>query len=184
MIGSQGYLTVWRIPWVPSVLSKNYISEFLSKWINFEITHSKHVHCPLTKISLHSLAASWLESGSLSPTVQLHFSKLTLHMDFTWTLEMSDRQNDRFARTSDSLSSSLDATWHHPEKIQTLRNLFRDKQILKEEPINICKLYDNEGTTLLSLRSDHFINPTVWHLVFGLNFMTSILVMISFHKGI
>ena len=55
--------------------------------------------------------------------------------------------------------------------------------ILKKELINFCKLYDNEGTTKLPLRSDHFISPTVWHLVFGLNFITSILLMISFHKG-
>ena len=175
MIGSQGYLTVWKIPWVPYVLYKNSISEFSSKWINFEIRHQKNVHCPLTKISLHSLAASWSETCNLSPTFQL---------DLSWTLEMSDRQIDRFARTSDSLSSSLNAIWHHPEEIQTLRHFFRDKQILKEEPINFCKIYDNEGTTQLPLRSDHFINPTVWHLVFGLNFMTSILAMISFHKSI
>ena len=106
----------------------------------------------------------------------------TVQLDFSWTLEMSDRQNHRFARTSDSLSSSMSATWHHPEKIQTLGHFLRDKQILKKEPINFCKLYDNE-TTHLPLRSDHFINPTVWHLVFGLNFITSILLMISFQKG-
>ena len=53
----------------------------------------------------------------------------------------------------------------------------------KQKPINFCKLYDNEGTTQLPLRSDHFINPTVWHLALGLNFITSILLMISFHKG-
>ena len=37
--------------------------------------------------------------------------------------------------------------------------------------------------TQLLLQSDHFINPSVWYLFFGLNFITSILVMISFHKG-
>ena len=121
----------------------------------------KNVYCPLTNITLHSLAASWSETSSLSPNVQL---------DFSWTLEMSDRENDRFARTSGSLSSSLSATWHHPEEIQTLGHLFQDKQILKEEPVNFCKLYGNEGTSQLPLWSDHFINPTVWHLVFGLNF--------------
>ena len=68
--------------------------------------------------------------------------------------------------------------------MQTLGHFFQDKEILKEEPINFCKLYDNEGTTQLPLWSDHFINPTVWHFVFGLNFMTINLVMISFHKGI
>ena len=57
------------------------------------------------------------------------------------------------------------------------------KLILKKEPIHFCKLYGNEGTTQLPLRYDHFINPTVWHLVSGLNLITSILLMISFHKG-
>ena len=67
---------------------------------------------------------------------------------------------------------------------QTLGHFFQDKQVLKEEPINLCMLYDNEGTTQLPLRSNHFINPTVSYLVFGLNLMTSILVMISFHQRI
>ena len=30
----------------------------------------------------------------------------------------------------------------------------------KKEPINACKIYVNEGTTQLLLRSGHFINPT------------------------
>ena len=44
------------------------------------------------------------ESSSLSPTVQL---------DFSWTLEMSDRQNDQFASTSNSpvLTWLLYQTW-------------------------------------------------------------------------
>ena len=44
------------------------------------------------------------ESSSLSPTVQL---------DFNWTLEMSDRQNDQFASTSNSpvLTWLLHQTW-------------------------------------------------------------------------
>ena len=41
------------------------------------------------------------DSSSLSPTIQL---------DFSWTLEMSHRQNDRFASTSNSPSNSLGAT--------------------------------------------------------------------------
>ena len=32
---------------------------------------------------------------------------LTVQLDFSWTLKMSDRQNDRFARPSDSLKSSV-----------------------------------------------------------------------------
>ena len=59
------------------------------------------------------------------------------------------------------MSSSLSATWYHPEDIQTLGHFFQDKEILKEEPINFCKLYDNEGNTQLPLWSNHFINPTV-----------------------
>ena len=69
---------------------------FFYKWINFEIRHWKNVHCPLTCINLHSLTASASEASNLSPTVQFHFS---------WTLEMSDQQNDRFTRSSECLSS-------------------------------------------------------------------------------
>ena len=72
--------------------------KFLSKWIIFEFRHCKKVHCPLSKFSFHSLIASWLGTSSLSPTVQL---------DFSWILQMSDRQNYRFARPYDNLSNSL-----------------------------------------------------------------------------
>ena len=61
---------------------------------------------------------------------------------------------------------------------------FEMNKFPKKEPINFCKFYDNEGATQLLLRSEHFINPTVWYLFFGLNFITSILVMMSFHKGV
>ena len=63
-------------------------------------------------------------------------------------------------------------------------NFFEINKFPKKEPINFCKIYDNEGTTQLHLRSDHFINQTVWYLVFVVNFITSILVIISYHKGI
>ena len=53
-----------------------------------------------------------------------------------------------------------------------------------KEPISFFKSYDNEGTFQLLLRSNHLINPTVLYLGFGLNFLTSILVMITYHKGI
>ena len=59
---------------------------------------------PLTKINcadeISLLLQTVLESeaNSLSPTVQL---------DFSWTLEMSDRQNDLFARPSDTLKSYI-----------------------------------------------------------------------------
>ena len=63
-------------------------------------------------------------------------------------------------------------------------NFFEMNKLPKKEPINFCKFYDNEGTTQLLLRSDHFINPTVWYFVFDLNFMTSIPMMITYHKSI
>ena len=80
--------------------------KFFTKQINFEIMDCKTVHCPLSKISLLSLTASWSEVSSLSPTI---------HLDFSWTLEMSDQLRDRFARPSECQSSSLSTTWHHPE---------------------------------------------------------------------
>ena len=98
--------------------------------------HWKNIHCLLSKISLHFLTVSWSETSSYLPTVQL---------DFSWVLEMSNRQNDRFAWTSDNLNSSLSGTWHHLEEIQTLGHFIQNKQILKEEPINFYRLYDNEG---------------------------------------
>ena len=72
--------------------------KIFSKWIIFQIRHCEKVHCPLSKASLHSLIAFWPKASRRSSTVQL---------DFSWTLEMSDRQNDWFARPSDSLKSSL-----------------------------------------------------------------------------
>ena len=61
---------------------------------------------------------------------------------------------------------------------------FEKNEFPKKEPTDFCKTYDNEGTTQMLLRSDRFINPTVWYVVFGVNFITSILVMISYLKGI
>ena len=61
---------------------------------------------------------------------------------------------------------------------------FEMSNLSKKEPINFCKFYDNEGTIQLLLQSDHFINHTVSYLVFGLNFMTSIPVMTTYHKSI
>ena len=81
-----------------------------------------------------------------------------------------------FTKASNSIERSV---WYRQRLVQ----FFWIKPILKKESINFCKSYDNEGTTQLPLRSNHFINPTVWHLVFGLNFITSILLMTSFHKG-
>ena len=53
----------------------------------------------------------------------------------------------------------------------------------KKELINFWKFYDNEGTIQLLLWSDHFINPTIIYLIFGVNFITSVLVIISFSQG-
>ena len=36
----------------------------------------------------------------------------------------------------------------------------------KKQPINFCKVYDNEGTTQLLLQSNYFISSIVWYLVF------------------
>ena len=53
----------------------------------------------------------------------------------------------------------------------SLKNSFFEMNKLpKKEPINFCKFYDNDGIFQFLLRSDHFINPNVWYLVFGLNF--------------
>ena len=100
LIGSEGYQTVWRIPWVPSVQAKDSITEFFSKWTIFEIRHCKKVHFRLCKFSVHFLTTSLSESSSFSRTAQL---------DFSWFLEMSDQQNDPFASPSDSLSSYITA---------------------------------------------------------------------------
>ena len=54
--------------------------------------------CVFDKISLLLLTVLESEARSFFPTVQLEFS---------WTFEMSDRQNDRFARPSDTLESSV-----------------------------------------------------------------------------
>ena len=63
-------------------------------------------------------------------------------------------------------------------------HFFRDEQFPNKESIYFCKIYGNEGTSQLLLRSDHFINPTVWYPVFAVNFISNILVIISYHKGI
>ena len=57
-------------------------------------------------------------------------------------------------------------------------HFFRNEKVSEEKVINFCKFYDSEGSTQLLLRSDHFISPTVGYLVFGLDFMTSIRVMV------
>ena len=59
---------------------------------------SKKINPAFHKINLLFQTVLKSEGGSLLPTVQL---------DFSWALEMSNRQNDRLARPSDSLSNSM-----------------------------------------------------------------------------
>ena len=61
----------------------------------------KKINRAFDKISLLFQTVLELEAKILLPTVQL---------DFSWTLQMSDRQNDQFERPSECLSSSLSAT--------------------------------------------------------------------------
>ena len=61
-------------------------------------------------------------------------------------------------------------------------SFFEMNKFPMKKPITLCKFYDNKGTTQLLLRFDHFINMTVGYLVFGVNFLTSILVIISYYK--
>ena len=56
----------------------------------------KKINRAFDKISLLFQTVLELKAKRLLQTVQLEFS---------WTLEMSDRQNDRFARLSDSLKN-------------------------------------------------------------------------------
>ena len=64
---------------------------------------------------------------------------LTVQLDFSWTLEMSHRENDRFAKQSNSLSSSLSATRDHPKapsKPIISNELISKKEILKENQLH------------------------------------------------
>ena len=65
--------------------------------IQFQNQPLKKINCVFEKISL--LLQTVLES-------EARIFLQTVQLDFSWTLEMSDRQNDRFARPSDSLKSS------------------------------------------------------------------------------
>ena len=58
----------------------------------------KKISNDFDKINLLFQTVSGSEDTSLLPIDQL---------DFSWTLEMSDQQNDWFARPSDSVKSSL-----------------------------------------------------------------------------
>ena len=58
----------------------------------------KKISNDFDKMSLFFQTVLESDPASLLPADQL---------DFSWTLEMSDRQDDRFARPSDSVKSSL-----------------------------------------------------------------------------
>ena len=65
--------------------------------IQFPNKPLKKINCAFDKIRLLLRTVLESEARSFLPTVQL---------DFSWTFEMSDWQNDRIARPSDSLKSS------------------------------------------------------------------------------
>ena len=135
--------------------------KFLRRSVNLQIRHCKKFYCCLSKINLYYQT--------------LIGQRLTIfHQLLSWTSEV-----DQFARPSDSLSSFLNTTDTFFKD-----TFFEMSKFRKKEPINFCKSNVNEGISQLLLRSNHFINPTVWYLVFGLNFTTSIPVMITYHKSI
>ena len=144
-----------------------------SKWVNVEIRACKKCRCPLSKISLHYQTVI---GQSLTVFYQL----------FSWTsAELSKCPIDKMIGLQGYLT-----VWGVP-RVPCVRLLQAFKgtsvemnKFPKKEATKFCKLYDNEEDTQVLLRSEHFINPTVWHQIFGLNFMASILVMISYHKGI
>ena len=102
-MGSRSALVMDRtVSWIsPTLLTVNeYLKEPWKK-----ISNNFEKNSLLLKTVLES------EAGSLSPTVQL---------DFRWTHEMSDRQNDRFTRPSESLSNSLNtmcSSWELSHRI-------------------------------------------------------------------
>ena len=66
--------------------------------IQFPNQPLKKINCAFEKISQLLQTVLESESRNFLPTVQL---------DFSWTLQMSDPQNDWFARRSDTLKSSV-----------------------------------------------------------------------------
>ena len=149
-IGSQDHLTVWGVPSVPCVLSKNSFTENFSKWINFRIRHCKKFYCPLIKVSLHYQTV-------------IDQSLTILYQLFSWNSVGSSKcPIDKMIGSQDHL---------------TVWAVFWLLRVLAKNS------FTEYGATQLLLQSDHCINPTIWYLVLGLNFKTSILVIISYHKG-
>ena len=66
--------------------------------MNLQISNQKEINLAFDKISVVFQTVLESEARSVLPTVQLDFSSI---------LQMSDQQNDQFARLPDSLSNSL-----------------------------------------------------------------------------
>ena len=82
--------------------------------LNCKIRHFKKVNCTLIVLS---------EANKLSPTVQLDF--------ISWTLDVSDQQNDHFLRPSHSLKSSQSYTID-----LCVENPFKDRTHVENLPKN------------------------------------------------
>ena len=105
----------WKCIWMSEQLPRCNMTSSKGSFKANSFEMNEFPHQPLKKISndfdrisLFFQTVSKSEAKSLLPTVQL---------DFSWTLEMSDWQNHRFARPSESLSISPTATLHHPETL-------------------------------------------------------------------
>ena len=77
---------------------RNSFKDNFFQMIQFPNKPLKKIICAFDKISLVLQTVLEWEARSFSPTLQL---------DFNRTLEMSDWQNDRFARSPDNLKSSV-----------------------------------------------------------------------------
>ena len=92
----------WRLMTARWHAQKALSITIFSKWMNFQTTHWKKLRYCL-KMSLHLQAAFWTETSSPLPFVQI---------DFAWALDISNLQNDRFTKPSDSLRGSLSTRCH------------------------------------------------------------------------
>ena len=96
MIGLQGHLSVWAFPRVQYYIIESPFKASSVKMNEFPNQPLKRINNDFDKISLLFQFVLKSEARRPLPTAQL---------DFRWTLDMSDRQTDWFARTSDSLSN-------------------------------------------------------------------------------
>ena len=132
MIRSQSNLRVWVYPGVQHYIIQKLCQSYLRtpsqklfwKSLKFKMSHCKNFQCTLSKICLYHqtvidqrpLSFTNCSVGLQLDPPNLQSTKLLVrkaiwgskHMpDFSWTLELSDWQNDRFARPSESLRNSL-----------------------------------------------------------------------------